>query len=187
MIIRKATAALAAPLLATAAFALASEASAQAAATGRADLVRKLSDCRKLADDPARLACYDAAAAALEQAEAKGEIMVVDREQADRVRRQAFGFSLQALNIFDRVVGGEAAGEASQPLDRITTTLTRGHQRGDGRWTLELEDGAVWQQTDDQPMQRANPGATVTIRRAAMGSFFVNVDGQRAIRATRVK
>ena len=65
------------PALAAAVLAAcASSAVAQPKSETRAALVQTLSDCRKVADDPARLACYDAAAAALEQAEAKGDIVV---------------------------------------------------------------------------------------------------------------
>jgi len=54
---------------------------------GRAVILQRLLDCRKEADDAARLACYDAQVAAVDQAEAKGDIVVVDREQARTVRR----------------------------------------------------------------------------------------------------
>ena len=49
-----------------------------------------------------RLACFDAAAARLDEAEKKGDIVVVDRRQAQEVRRQAFGFTLPSLTLFDR-------------------------------------------------------------------------------------
>lgn len=161
---------------------------AQTAADDRPALLKSLADCRKLTDDRARLACYDAAAGALDQAEAKGEIVVVDRERANKVRRQAFGFSLPSLSILDRPSRAPGSDKPPEPLDRLTATLARGYQRGDGKWVLELDDGAVWVQTDSQPLGRgAKKGAKVEIRRAALGSFFVNVDEQRAIRASRVR
>ena len=64
--------------------------------------MQQLLDCRKLADSAARLACYDKAAATMDQAEAKGDIVVVDREQARKVRRQAFGFTLPSITLFER-------------------------------------------------------------------------------------
>src|SRR5690606_15796466 len=64
---------------------------AQTAPPERAATVQALADCRKLSEDSARLACYDKAVAALDQAEARGDIVVVDRDQARKVRRQAFG------------------------------------------------------------------------------------------------
>lgn len=166
----------------------------------RAALVQKLADCRKVAADTARLACYDAAAAAFDTAEQKGEVVVVDRERAEKVRRQAFGFSLPSLDIFDRPARAPAAAPAqaeakapaaapaprAAPLSQITATLAAARQRGDGKWILELDDGAVWIQTDNEPIPRgAKKGDTVEIRRVSMGGYFINVSGQRAIRATR--
>ena len=162
----------------------ATSANAQTKPPGRTAIVQALTDCRKLTDDAARLACYDTAAGAFDQAEAKGDIVVVDREQATAVRRQAFGFTLPSLSLFDRGDKGQKA----EPLDRVSGTLARAYRQSGGRWVMELEDGAVWTQTDIEDLPRgAKAGSKVEIRKAAMGSFFINVDGQRAIRATRSK
>jgi hypothetical protein len=145
--------------------------------------MQKLADCRKITEDRARLGCYDAAASALDEAEAKGDVVVVDRAQAREVRRQAFGFSLPSLDIFDR--GGSGADDSA---DRMTAKVARAYRRGDGKWVFELEDGAVWSQVDDAALPKgARGGSEVAIRKAALGSFFMNVDGQRAIRATRAR
>lgn len=151
----------------------------------RAALVQTLADCRKVADSAARLACYDAAAAALDTAEQKGEVVVVDRERAEKVRRQAFGFSLPSLDIFDRPARA-AAGGPPPALERVTAVLAAARQRPDGKWILELEDGAVWTQTDSETFRRpVKKGDPVEIRRATMGGYFINVAGQRALRVTR--
>jgi hypothetical protein len=160
-------------------------AAAQAANSGvdlkgrRAAAFEAILDCRPLTDTAARLACYDAAATSLDVAEKKGDIVVVDREQAATARKQAFGFSLPSLTLFDR-------GLAPEEAERLTATLTDARRGADGRWVLTLEDGAVWRQIDDQSLLR-NPkaGSQVKIRKAAMGSFFINIDGQVAMRASR--
>src|SRR5687768_1383863 len=94
---RSMAAALAGSLAVSAAAAL-----AQSGPAGGSALVRALADCRRLAEDAPRLACYDAAAARLAAAEQQGDVVVVDREQARAARRQAFGFNMPTLNIFDR-------------------------------------------------------------------------------------
>ncbi|MCR5872989.1 hypothetical protein LRS10_01525 [Phenylobacterium sp. J426] len=154
---------------------------AQPKAEGRAALVQRLSDCRKLGEDPARLACYDQATAALEQAEAKGDIVVVDREQARTVQRQAFGFSLPSLSVFDR-------GEEKEAVDNVTGKITSARMDGAGKWVLKLEDGAVWQQIDVQELSLyPKAGQSVTIRKATLGSFLASVEGRRAFRVRRVE
>jgi hypothetical protein len=124
-------------------------------------------DCRKLTDNAARLACYDQAAAALDQAEAKGDVVVVDREQARKVRKQAFGFTLPSISIF-------AKGESQEEVDNSTAWSPRparrrrplGDQAG-GRRGLEpgRRRGAV---------QVPKPGMKVKIRKAALGSYMMD-------------
>ena len=146
---------------------------------GRAGAVEALSACRAVSDPAARLACYDTAAGRLDEAEKSGEIVVVDRKQAGEVRRQAFGFALPSLALFDKA-------EGTEKLDRVESVLKAARQGADGKWILQLENGAVWRQTDaDGPARRPRPGMTVSVRSAAMGSFLVSVDGQAGFRGRR--
>ncbi|MGA0607863.1 hypothetical protein ACO2Q0_17880 [Phenylobacterium sp. VNQ135] len=171
----------AALLVAAAATLAAAPALAQPKMEGRAALVQRLSDCRKLTDDSARLACFDQATAALEQAEAKGDIVVVDREQARTVRRQAFGFSLPSLSMFER-------GEEKEEVDNVTGKIASARQDGTGKWVLRLEDGAVWQQVDVTELSLyPKAGQSVTVRKATLGSFLASVEGRRAFRVRRVE
>jgi len=145
----------------------------------RAAAFQAVLDCRATTDPTARLACFDAAASSLDQAETKGDIVVIDREQASTARKQAFGFELPSLDIFDKVMPKEE-------LDRVTVTLKDAYRGSDGKWIMVLEDGAVWRQIDGEgPFNAPHAGSTVKIRRAALGSFFLNIDGQTAIRAQR--
>ena len=154
----------------------------QPAAPERAAVLRSLLDCRTVADDAARLACFDTAAGAFDRAEAQGDILVVDKEQATAVRRQAFGFTLPSLSVFER---GDAE---SAKLDNISAQVVRATEDGAGRWTVELEGGAVWQQTDNERLaRRPRAGSVAEIRTTAMGGYFMNLDGQRAVRARRVR
>ncbi|MDG2529200.1 hypothetical protein [Caulobacter endophyticus] len=152
---------------------------AQAAAPV-APALKALLDCRAIAENDKRLACYDAAVDSITTAEKKGEVIIVDRQQAQAARRQAFGLDLSALSIFDR-------GEKSDELDRITGQVTKAVRGADGRWLLTLADGATWRQSDDRDLPSPpKPGSKVEIRKAAAGSYLMNIDGQIAIRARRV-
>jgi len=147
----------------------------------RAKELQQLIDCRKLTDNTARLACYDQAAASLDQAEAKGDIVVVNREQARKVRRQAFGFSLPSITLFER---GEKPEEIAQADDKIASVK----KQLDGKWIFKLEGGATWIQVDltELPLD-PRPGQPVKIRKASMGSFMMTVGSQRAIKVHRVE
>jgi hypothetical protein len=145
----------------------------------RAGALEALSACRAVSDPAARLACYDSAAGRLDEAEKTGEIVVVDRKQAGEVRRQAFGFALPSLALFDKA-------EGTEKLDRVESVLKEARQGADGKWILKLENGAVWRQTDTESLVREpRPGSRVAIKSAALGSYLMSIDGQRSFRARR--
>lgn len=155
------------------------------AAKPRAPALQALVECRKLADPAQRLTCYDAAASGLETAEAAGDVVVVDRAQVQEAQRAAFGFNFR-MPAF--LTGGGDGGDAAKRgtvLETLETTATEARQVN-GKWYIVLADGAVWRQTDNEPIN--NPpkaGSKVTIKRAAMGSYFLSVGGQRSVRAKR--
>jgi hypothetical protein len=146
-------------------------------APGRAPAVQAVVDCRKIDDSAQRLACYDGAVAAMEQAETSGDLVTIDREQRRAVRRQAFGFVLPALSMFDT---GEKA------MDSISETLASARQDGQGKWTFVMQDGAIWRQIDDEFLSRdPHSGSAIEIKRALIGSFMLSVDGQPGVRVHR--
>jgi len=157
---------------------------AAVAATGASHLpaaVQRLLDCRSTASAPERLACYDQAVDDLGRMFASGEIVVVDKARVATVKRQAFGLNLPSLSLFDR-------DDRPAQLEEISAVATRAWRQGDGNWVVELEDGAVWAQTDEGRLARSpRAGSKVEIKKGAMGSFFMNLDGQRAVRARRIQ
>ena len=142
-----------------------------------APVVQAVVDCRKIEDSAQRLACYDNAVEAMSKAETTGDLVTLDRKQRQAVRKQAFGFTLPTLSMFD-------TGEKEE--DRIDDTLASAHQIGEGRWVFQMQDGAVWRQIDDEFLSRSpHPGSAIVIRRAMMGSYMLSVDGQPGVRAHR--
>ena len=145
----------------------------------RAKVLQEVVDCRKVSVDADRLACFDRATSALDEAEKKGEVVVVDKAQAHEISRQAFGFSLPSLNLVFRARGGEQA-----PTD-LVTQVERGHLDANDRFTVVTHEGAVWRQTDDASLFAPKPGETFTVRPGALGSFFCKVGTQPAVRCKR--
>lgn len=152
----------------------------------RAAALQSLVECRKVADPAQRLTCYDAAASGLEAAEAAGDVVVVDRAQVQEAQRAAFGFSFRMPAFLTGGGGGENdAAKRGAVLDTLETTAAEARQVN-GKWYFVLPDGAVWRQTDNETVNRSpKVGSKLTIKRAAMGSYFLSVDGQRSIRAKR--
>lgn len=158
---------------------LASGAAAQDRPPERAGALKAVVDCRAIQDGTARLACYDAAAAALDAAEAKGDVVVVDRKQVQEARRASFGFNFQMPAFMTR-------GEKVEELNRIEATVASSRQDPHGKWTIKLADGAVWKQIDTEKLRKGPaPGTKVEIRTASLGSYFLKIEGIGQIRAKR--
>jgi hypothetical protein len=170
-----------APLALAALAALATPAVAQPKPASRAEIVQKFADCRDKPGDAAQLACYRQAADALVRAEAAGDIVVVDREGARKVRRQAFGLSLPSLSLFDK-------GESEAELSTLAGQVRGARQDATGRWILQLDSGATWTQVDATPLRwPPKAGMPVIISKAALGSYKMKIGDQHAVRAKRIE
>ena len=99
-----------------------------------------------------------------------------------------FGLSLPDLGgLFG---GGDDKAEGSTALgglNEITSTVKFAKVSTTGRWSIQIEDGAVWMQTEGRSIRMPKPGQPIRIRKAALGSFFANVNDQPAIRVIRVR
>jgi hypothetical protein len=169
-------------LAALAAVAVGGSAVAQPKIEGRSAVLQSLLDCKTKTDPTERLACYDTAAGVIDTAEQKGDIVVVDREQAQAARKQAFGLSLPTLDMFNK------AAATPEEANRVEDTVERAYRGGDGKWVFELAGGAVWQMYNAGDLGRLpKKGSAVEIRKGSVGGFFLSSDGQAGQRAKRLQ
>lgn len=149
----------------------------------RAEAFEALVRCRAITDAAARLECFDTAAANLEAAAARRDVVVVDRAQVREGRRRLFGLALPRLPIF--------GGDDDEDEDQVTTVegvVASASQNGNGQWVIALQDGAVWAQSDSRPLALGpRAGQRVVINRAALGSFMMRVNNQPGVRARRIR
>ena len=139
----------------------------------RASAFKAVTDCRSISDPNARLSCYDDAVAKLDQAESSGQVVVLDREAAKNVKRQAFGFNIPSISLFSK-------GEKEEEVDRLTDTLKSARERPDHKWVFELQSGAVWRQIDSsQFVNDPKAGDSVEVKRASLGSFMLKLNGKQ--------
>jgi hypothetical protein len=148
--------------------------------------IQALTDCRALADSAARLACYDKAAAGIADATAKKDIVVLDREEVRATRRGLFGFTLPRLPFFGGDKGDKSSTDAArEEVEEIDTTVTAVRGFGYKYYRMTMEDGAVWVTTEAVEHDTPHPGSKVHIKRAALGSYFLRIDGGRALKGKR--
>ncbi len=128
--------------------------------------------CAEVQDNAARLACYDEAVGRLREAETAGQIVALDREGVDGLQRDSFGFSLPN---FARLIPGIGAGDNDgAALERIEMQVDRIINLPYGRHNFVMSNGQTWAQTEAQATVNIRVGDTVTVRRAAMGSFLLS-------------
>lgn len=126
--------------------------------------------CIELQEDAARLACYDEAVGRLREAQSAGQVVAVDRAQAEAIERDSFGFPLPSLSRLMPRLGRDGEHEA---LADLQVQVERVADSFSGRHSFIMSNGQVWTQTDPQRTGNVRPGDTVTIRRGAMGSFML--------------
>ncbi|MDT9600944.1 hypothetical protein [Sphingosinicella rhizophila] len=139
--------------------------------------VEKLHACRDIGNSERRLACYDAAVDQLQRSIGARKIVVMDRDEIRRTKRSLFGLTLSDLPF----IGDKDADDIE-----INTSITAARQLPDGKWRLQLAEGGVWHTLESRDYG-ASPrsGQKVRIRKAAMGSYLMNIAGQRALRVRR--
>ena len=169
-------------LLITAAFALTIAGSADARkpiATGTPAGVQRLIGCRAIQDNAQRLACFDRETAAVEQAIAKKDIVLIDKVRATQAKRSLFGFSIPDF-------GGLFGGNENEVKEITSTVTTFTHDAYRG-WTIRLADGSEWVQTDDAQLGLPpRKGDKVVVARGMLGAFFLRLNGQSGYKVKRI-
>jgi hypothetical protein len=151
----------------------------------RPELFQALLRCRAVADEAERLRCFDTAAAALETAAERREVVMVDRAQVREGRRRLFGLALPRIPIFG---GGDDDEPDEDRIETVEGVVASASQNGQGQWIVALQDGAVWTQIDNRTLALfPRRGQRVVIQRAAMGSFMMRINNQPGVRARRIR
>jgi hypothetical protein len=141
--------------------------------------------CKAMTDAAQRLACYDSNVAQLQTATARRDIVVVDRNEVREARHSLFGFNLPTLAIFGND-GKDKSSPVVEEEKEINATIQSARQDGQGNWLITLDNGAVWRQTDGVPQgYTPRAGMAVTVRRAALGSYFMRVGKWPGFKAKR--
>jgi len=144
-----------------------------------ADFARLIA-CRSITDGAQRLACYDREVGVVGSANARGDLVVMNREEVRKTRRSLFGLSLPDLSVFG---GGNLPGDA----DTLETTIKFARQGPDGKWLFVLAEGGQWVQLDSRDfIVDPAPGQPVRIKQGALGSYMMNVNKQTGVKVHRI-
>jgi hypothetical protein len=151
-------------------------------------------DCAKVADEAARLACYDAAfgrpapapapapAAAVAPAPAAAAV-VAPATGAPASPEAEFGLTGAAILARDPE---KAAAEERKPT-ALEATVTGLEQKQGGQLVLTLDNGQTWIQSEAGLNSRVRVGDRVKIRKAALGSFVLVTPAGVGMKVRRIR
>lgn len=143
--------------------------------------------CRNISEDAERLACFDGAVADLFQKQQAGQIQTIDTADIEKLERESFGFSMPSLPaLFAR--SGSPETERSGVSEVTEPVRSARLQPVSQKAIVTLENGQVWEQIDTTRVNASalRRASEARIRRAALGSFMLSVDGSPAFRARRI-
>lgn len=153
------------------------------AKAGAPEAYAKVSACRTLKVDTERLACYDAAISALDTAVANNEVYMVDKKQVRETRKTLFGLPIPSFGLFGE---GKGDGTSDDEVNELVSTITQVKRNADG-WVVTITEGSTWQQIDSADLALSpKVGGQVTIKKAALGAYKMNVGKQPAIKVKRI-
>lgn len=152
----------------------------------RPQIFTDLLQCRAIADNAQRLACFDRQAAQMDAAAQADEVVVLDKTELKKTRKTLFGFSFPKLPFLGGGDDDRDEDKAEEGVSHIEAKIRAVQSLGYGKWQLTLEDGAIWNSTEAITGRPPKGGQMIEIHRAAMGSFMGKIDGGRAVRLKRV-
>src|SRR5215213_9113927 len=133
--------------------------------------MQRLLACRSIQDGAQRLACFDRETAAVNQAIATRDLVMIDKARATQAKRSLFGFSVPDF--------GGLFGGGDDEVKEIASTVTSFSHTVYTGWTIKLADGSMWAQTDDAQLGLPPAkGQKVVVHRGSFGAFFLRLNGQ---------
>ncbi len=175
---------------------------APAHAASRDDVLEALGRCAAVAENTARLSCYDRLAPRLKDALATPPAFL-DRSPTKQEQESWFGFNLDDLfgggsgSTSSEQFGRErtAAAQATrerEEIDSISSQVTDVSFTPFGQFIVFLSNGQVWRQLQGEAERahfRSNAKEnTVTISRGFLGSYNLKLnDSAKVFKVTRVK
>jgi hypothetical protein len=172
-----------------------------ALATGPAsaadELRLALDNCRSLANDGERLACYDRAAGRILAQAPEPAATAATPAAAAPAAATAATATVAAPSPGDadnfgreRALAAEEAKRKEQEtraIGELSANVTDIDTRVDGLMTITLDNGQVWRQTRPDSMFRLKTGDPIRIQPGAMKSFILSGPSNRSTRVSRVQ
>lgn len=125
-------------------------------------------DCARIERDVERLGCYDSifrpAPTQVPAANTAAPVLAAKPAPAAAGPEREFGLTAAQRESRNRT--------SPMEVERIESRIVAVQEQARDRYTLKLENGQTWTQTEPTSRQRFYVGDTISIRKAAMDSFL---------------
>lgn len=130
--------------------------------------------CLALAEDRARLACFDRLFSVSEEgaAPAKSRSPASPPPVAEQTSPARSEIEAQGQHAVVEEVASPNPTSAPQPVEVAPRFVARLRQTPRGRWIIVLDDGSEWLQLDDRPLS-VTLGRAVALRQGLLGGQFM--------------
>lgn len=163
---------------------LGTQAPAQDSAT-----LNAIAACGTISKKSARLACYDAQTRGAQPRNRSQDSFAP--AQAAPVSPEGVTGTTPSAAAPEPSFGAQSRRERTQrprEATEITAHVASATDNGVGHWTVTFDNGESWRMTENVPyFVPPRPGEEVRVRKAALGSFLMDVKNQPAVRVTRVQ
>ncbi|MFN4291015.1 MAG: hypothetical protein ACK4E7_09085 [Permianibacter sp.] len=147
-------------------------------------------DCRAVADNAARLACYDALADQLPKAAAPEAAAPEAKSAAPTVVSQPAPAAQPVAVVATQAPAEFGLERKVQPaqIESIQSRIVGAFRGWEAKSKITLENGQVWQIADGTRGVYSLESPAVTIERGVFGTFFLKIDGvNRSPKVKRLK
>ena len=152
-----------------------------------------LESCARISDDARRLACYDGLAGRVRQGTAvaaapspapatapdTAAVLAPAPAAAGAAPVAAAPVAVDRVAEFGLSDQARKEREPEKWVESVTARVTNVGQTASDRYVITLDNGQVWVQSETNTRAILAPGDTVTIKRAALGSF--KLSGPRSV------
>jgi hypothetical protein len=142
------------------------------ASTARAaELPASVARCKAIADDTARLACYDAATG-------RSDAGYITASSASAAAGAASASAAQPGPVAAAGSTTPSPPAEAKPAKSFESRIRAATRLPAGAWVIALEDGTSWIQADSsQEWTQFKAGDAVVVSRGAMGAWFLKKSG----------
>lgn len=135
-----------------------------------------LQRCESIHEDRDKLSCYHREASLLIELHHSGVVIISTSEHQRQVPRLGFGRRTPTTTNDDVA-----------SLDRLESSIASSTVNSGGKRVYTLNDGSVWEQTDQNPTRMTpSPDTSAVVRRGSLGSYFIKIGNSPEIRVRRI-